>query len=157
MRPLATRRTAAGEGRAHAEAGGEEEEAEGGAGVQAALAALRLYKRAISPLLPASCRFVPTCSAYAAASYREFGVAKGTVLTAWRLARCNPFGGSGFDPPAWPPPGLLFVPREVRDSTDAVARVVPVSEVAAAYGVLVFAPFAVAEVALLVRDVVAAS
>ena len=71
----------------------------------AALAALRFYKAAISPLLPPSCRFLPTCSEYAAAAYREFGMAKGTVLTAWRLARCNPWGGRGYDPPVWPPPG----------------------------------------------------
>jgi putative membrane protein insertion efficiency factor len=72
----------------------------------AALAALRLYKAAISPLLPPSCRFLPTCSEYAARAYREFGIGKGTVLTAWRLARCNPLGGRGWDPPTWPPPGF---------------------------------------------------
>ena len=71
----------------------------------AALAALRFYKAAISPLLPPSCRFLPTCSEYAARAYREFGIGKGTVLTAWRLMRCNPLGGRGYDPPTWPPPG----------------------------------------------------
>ena len=39
-------------------------------------------------------------------SYKRFGVAKGTVLTAWRLLRCAPWGGRGYDPPRWPPPGL---------------------------------------------------
>jgi len=71
--------------------------------LSAALAALRFYKAAISPLLPPSCRFLPTCSEYAASAYRQFGMGKGTVLTAWRLVRCNPWGGRGFDPPAWPP------------------------------------------------------
>ncbi len=77
------------------------------AGVRAALAALRFYKVAISPLLPPSCRFLPTCSSYAVEAYKRHGVARGTVLTAWRLLRCNPFNpGRGYDPVAWPPPGL---------------------------------------------------
>ncbi|KZV51803.1 hypothetical protein F511_11491 [Dorcoceras hygrometricum] len=55
----------------------------------------------ISPLLPNSCRYVPTCSEYSMIAYKKYGVVKGTVLTAWRLCRCNPLGGSGFDPPRW--------------------------------------------------------
>ncbi|XP_031485919.1 uncharacterized protein LOC116254584 isoform X4 [Nymphaea colorata] len=55
----------------------------------------------ISPLLPSSCRYVPTCSEYSMAAYKKYGVIKGTILTAWRLCRCNPLGGSGFDPPRW--------------------------------------------------------
>ncbi|XP_058099298.1 UPF0161 protein At3g09310 isoform X3 [Magnolia sinica] len=55
----------------------------------------------ISPLLPSSCRYVPTCSEYSMQAYKKYGVAKGTILTAWRLCRCNPLGGSGFDPPRW--------------------------------------------------------
>ena len=39
-------------------------------------------------------------------SYKRHGVSRGTVLTAWRLARCNPWGGSGYDPVSWPPVGL---------------------------------------------------
>lgn len=46
----------------------------------------------ISPLLPKSCRFVPTCSEYSMIAYKKYGFAKGTVLTAWRLCRCNPLG-----------------------------------------------------------------
>jgi putative membrane protein insertion efficiency factor len=61
-------------------------------GVAAALAVLRFYKRQISPILPPSCRFIPTCSEYAMEAYQEQGFGKGTVLTAWRLLRCNPFG-----------------------------------------------------------------
>ncbi|XAR68937.1 hypothetical protein NMG60_11000355 [Bertholletia excelsa] len=70
-------------------------------GVEAALAMLRFYKREISPLLLNSCRYVPTCSEYSMIAYKKYGVAKGTILTAWRLCRCNPLGGSGFDPPRW--------------------------------------------------------
>ncbi|PSS23767.1 UPF0161 protein [Actinidia chinensis var. chinensis] len=70
-------------------------------GVKAALSMLRFYKREISPLLPKSCRYVPTCSEYSMIAYKKYGVVKGTVLTAWRLCRCNPLGGSGFDPPRW--------------------------------------------------------
>ncbi|XP_059428011.1 UPF0161 protein At3g09310 isoform X1 [Corylus avellana] len=71
-------------------------------GVQAALSTLRFYKTGeISPLLPNSCRYVPTCSEYSMEAYKKYGVVKGTVLTAWRLCRCNPLGGSGFDPPRW--------------------------------------------------------
>lgn len=75
-------------------------------GVRAALAALRFYKEALSPLMQSTCRFLPTCSSYSMAAYTQHGVARGTVLTAWRLLRCNPWGGRGYDPPAWPPVGL---------------------------------------------------
>ncbi|GMH26460.1 hypothetical protein Nepgr_028303 [Nepenthes gracilis] len=70
-------------------------------GVQAALSILSFYKREISPLLPRSCRYVPTCSEYSMIAYKKYGFVKGSILTAWRLCRCNPLGGSGFDPPRW--------------------------------------------------------
>ncbi|KAI4340071.1 hypothetical protein MLD38_024943 [Melastoma candidum] len=70
-------------------------------GVKVALSMLKFYKREISPILPNSCRYVPTCSEYSMEAYKKYGVVKGTVLTAWRLCRCNPLGGSGFDPPRW--------------------------------------------------------
>ncbi|XP_027336828.1 UPF0161 protein At3g09310 [Abrus precatorius] len=70
-------------------------------GVKAALSMLRFYKREISPILPKSCRYVPTCSEYSMEAYKRYGVAKGTILTAWRLCRCNPLGGYGYDPPRW--------------------------------------------------------
>ncbi len=56
------------------------------------------YQHLISPLKPASCRFVPTCSAYAAEAIRRHGPWRGARLAAGRLARCHPWGGSGFDP-----------------------------------------------------------
>ncbi|XP_022143725.1 UPF0161 protein At3g09310 [Momordica charantia] len=70
-------------------------------GIRAALSVLKFYKREISPLLPKSCRYLPTCSEYSMQAYKKYGVTKGTILTAWRLCRCNPLGGSGFDPPRW--------------------------------------------------------
>ncbi|KAI4354506.1 hypothetical protein L6164_003359 [Bauhinia variegata] len=70
-------------------------------GVKAALSVLRFYKREISPILPKSCRYVPTCSEYSMEAYKRYGVVKGTILTAWRLCRCNPLGGYGYDPPRW--------------------------------------------------------
>ena len=65
--------------------------------------AIGFYKNWISPLLPPACRFLPTCSQYGAQAIKEFGPQKGLILTAWRLARCSPFGGKGYDPPKWPP------------------------------------------------------
>lgn len=59
---------------------------------------LRLYKSAISPMLPASCRFVPTCSEYAAEAVTKHGAIRGVTLAAWRLLRCNPFSRGGYDP-----------------------------------------------------------
>jgi putative membrane protein insertion efficiency factor len=62
------------------------------------LAPIRLYQRWISPALPRRCKYEPTCSAYAVEAIRELGVVRGTILAAWRLARCNPFSHGGYDP-----------------------------------------------------------
>lgn len=59
---------------------------------------LRLYKQLISPWLPASCRFVPTCSEYAAEAVARHGLVRGTAMGFWRLLRCNPFSRGGYDP-----------------------------------------------------------
>ena len=56
------------------------------------------YKFLISPLIPHTCRFTPTCSTYAILAIKEFGIFKGCVLTIKRLAKCVPNGKSGFDP-----------------------------------------------------------
>ena len=69
----------------------------------AMVASIGFYKNFISPLLPPACRFLPTCSQYGVQAIEEFGPTKGAILTAWRLARCSPFGGKGYDPPRWPP------------------------------------------------------
>ncbi len=56
------------------------------------------YRYCISPMLPASCRFTPTCSQYALEALRKHGPVKGLWLTVRRLLRCNPWGGCGYDP-----------------------------------------------------------
>ena len=67
---------------------------------RAASAPIELYRRVVSPLLPARCKYEPTCSAYAAQAIREFGILRGLVLAVWRLLRCNPWSHGGFDPVA---------------------------------------------------------
>lgn len=63
-----------------------------------AAAGLRFYKTMISPVLPVSCRYVPTCSEYAAEALARRGFFRGLVLAAWRIVRCNPFVRGGYDP-----------------------------------------------------------
>lgn len=62
------------------------------------LKAIAFYRKGISPLLPDSCRFTPTCSAYADEAIRRYGAARGGWLAFRRLMRCHPFGGHGYDP-----------------------------------------------------------
>jgi putative membrane protein insertion efficiency factor len=64
---------------------------------RAALGLLRLYKILISPMFTGSCRFLPSCSDYAAEAVMRFGVFRGSLLAAARLARCHPLGGHGVD------------------------------------------------------------
>ena len=59
---------------------------------------VRFYQVCISPLKPPCCRFTPTCSAYAIQALRKHGPIKGSLLAIWRILRCNPWGGSGYDP-----------------------------------------------------------
>ncbi|HUF49585.1 MAG TPA: membrane protein insertion efficiency factor YidD [Longimicrobiales bacterium] len=56
------------------------------------------YQAGVSPFLPASCRYTPTCSAYAVEALRRHGAARGSWLTLRRLLRCHPWGGHGHDP-----------------------------------------------------------
>ena len=60
--------------------------------------AVRLYQLALSPLMPPCCRHLPTCSDYAIEALREHGALRGGWLAVRRIARCHPFGTSGFDP-----------------------------------------------------------
>jgi putative membrane protein insertion efficiency factor len=62
-----------------------------------AVAPLRFYQRAISPALPARCRYYPSCSSYAISAIRQYGILKGLVLAAWRVLRCNPWSHGGVD------------------------------------------------------------
>lgn len=56
------------------------------------------YQRCITPFTPPACRFTPTCSEYARQALLKHGPIKGTMLAVWRILRCNPWGGSGYDP-----------------------------------------------------------
>jgi putative membrane protein insertion efficiency factor len=59
---------------------------------------VRVYQLTISPLFHSTCRFEPTCSHYAIDALRKHGLLHGALKTAWRVLRCNPWGGSGYDP-----------------------------------------------------------
>lgn len=63
-----------------------------------ALWLIRGYQRFISPALPPSCRYYPTCSAYGYEAIAKYGILKGGRLAIWRVLRCNPWGRGGFDP-----------------------------------------------------------
>lgn len=56
------------------------------------------YKKIISPMLPPSCRFYPTCSEYSIQAIEKYGVVKGVAKSFWRILRCNPLGKGGYDP-----------------------------------------------------------
>jgi putative membrane protein insertion efficiency factor len=61
------------------------------------VAPIRLYQRALSPALPARCKYHPSCSEYAVQAVRRYGVVRGVVLAGWRLLRCNPWSHGGVD------------------------------------------------------------
>jgi putative membrane protein insertion efficiency factor len=62
------------------------------------VALIRAYKRVLSPILPPACRFVPTCSEYAAAAVEKHGPLRGVFLAVRRIVRCAPWHPGGFDP-----------------------------------------------------------
>ena len=62
------------------------------------LLGIRFYQRVVSPYLPSSCRYAPTCSHYSQEAVQRYGAVKGGWIGIKRLARCRPFGGKGFDP-----------------------------------------------------------
>jgi putative membrane protein insertion efficiency factor len=64
----------------------------------AAIGAIRVYQRVLSPLLGPRCKYYPSCSEYAVQAIRRYGILRGAVLAAWRLLRCNPFSHGGYDP-----------------------------------------------------------
>ncbi len=81
---------------------------------------LRCYKRCISPLPGARCRFEPSCADYARVAVARFGAARGGWLALLRLARCQPLCDGGFDPvplefSAWPPRGRCRRGKYVHD------------------------------------------
>lgn len=77
-------------------------------GVRIACGVVRGYQLLLRPLLPAACRFQPSCSEYARATMADHGVIRGGWLTLRRLARCHPFHPGGYDPP----PRAVTRPRE---------------------------------------------
>ncbi|HZS62074.1 MAG TPA: membrane protein insertion efficiency factor YidD [Gemmatimonadaceae bacterium] len=62
------------------------------------IALVRMYQVGLSPLLPASCRYYPSCSAYAIAALEKHGAIRGAWLAVRRIARCHPFHPGGYDP-----------------------------------------------------------
>ena len=62
------------------------------------VALVRFYQRYISPLTPPTCRYSPTCSQYTVEALQKHGLLKGGWLSLKRIASCNPWGGSGYDP-----------------------------------------------------------
>lgn len=63
-----------------------------------AIVPIRIYQYVISPLLPTSCRHVPSCSQYAIEALKVHGIIRGTYLAAHRILRCHPWGTHGYDP-----------------------------------------------------------
>jgi uncharacterized protein len=61
------------------------------------IAPIRFYQRFISPVMPARCKYHPSCSQYAVDAIRHYGILRGVVLAAWRLLRCNPWSHGGVD------------------------------------------------------------
>lgn len=65
---------------------------------RAVLFLIRFYQKALSPLLPRTCRFTPTCSAYCYEAIERFGLLKGGLLGIKRILRCHPYSSGGYDP-----------------------------------------------------------
>lgn len=62
---------------------------------------VRLYRLILSPHIGGACRYTPTCSEYSIEALERYGAIKGSILSAHRIMRCNPWGGHGYDPPRW--------------------------------------------------------
>ena len=62
------------------------------------ISVIEAYRKHISPLLGANCKYSPTCSAYAIEAIKVHGAGKGSLLAIWRILRCNPFAKGGYDP-----------------------------------------------------------
>ena len=62
------------------------------------IGSIRVYRRSVSPMLPASCRYTPSCSLYTLQAIEKYGVVRGIPMGALRVLRCHPFARGGFDP-----------------------------------------------------------
>ena len=58
---------------------------------------IEVYRRFVSPMLPASCRYWPTCSEYTVQAVQKYGIFRGGLMGAWRVLRCNPWSRGGID------------------------------------------------------------
>jgi putative membrane protein insertion efficiency factor len=65
---------------------------------KASIGSIRVYRRYVSPMLPASCRYTPSCSLYTLQAIEKYGVLRGIAMGALRVLRCHPFARGGFDP-----------------------------------------------------------
>jgi uncharacterized protein len=65
---------------------------------EAGVALIKVYKRFVSPMLPPSCRFTPSCSLYTLQAIEKYGLLKGVLMGTRRILRCHPFSKGGFDP-----------------------------------------------------------
>jgi putative membrane protein insertion efficiency factor len=68
-------------------------------GARIAWGLIRGYQRALRPLMPAACRFAPSCSEYCREAIEVHGALRGMALGAWRICRCHPWNPGGYDPP----------------------------------------------------------
>ena len=59
---------------------------------------IKIYQTILSPILPSTCRYSPTCSEYTKQSLIKFGLIKGGMISIKRIIKCNPWGGNGYDP-----------------------------------------------------------
>nr|WP_082960387.1 MULTISPECIES: membrane protein insertion efficiency factor YidD [unclassified Mycobacterium] len=91
----------------------------GAAAARALIFVIQLYRHMVSPLRPATCRFVPTCSQYAVDALGEYGLFRGGWLAAARLAKCGPWHGGGWDPI----PDRPECHKNLEDASDARLRV----------------------------------
>jgi putative membrane protein insertion efficiency factor len=62
------------------------------------VALIKVYRRVVSPMLPPSCRFTPSCSLYTLQAIEKYGLLRGGFMGARRLLRCHPFSEGGYDP-----------------------------------------------------------
>lgn len=65
----------------------------------ALIGAVRVYQWTLSPIVGRQCRFQPTCSHYFIGAVKKYGAVRGSLRGVWRICRCHPWGGAGFDPP----------------------------------------------------------
>lgn len=87
---------------------------------QILIGVIRLYQRLLSPYLPPSCRYMPTCSEYAAEAIRRYGAWRGGGMALRRLSRCHPWGGSGYDPVPMPTKESEVLAAPAANRPDAV-------------------------------------